>query len=173
MEINSTTKSTVKLFSPLFAGCGVAYYLWKRGKSKPKELVIFSLIVAAVAWFVASQIMYLISKLPPPNPKDPPNDNNINGSDPFFNPKPITDGLYEDIDYWLFFSGNRNADPYNQLAALSDINLLGVYKDWNSRYYSKRSQTLVQAMQGEYYAFGSLSGTVTDILARYSKLNAK
>lgn len=68
-----------------------------------------------------------------------------------FNPGPLTDALYKDMDgHNLFSGGVRNLSPYRALLALQDPQFIAVYNDWLSRYYAKAgNKSLIQKLKDE------------------------
>lgn len=97
--------------------------------------------------------------------KNLPEEINIPDDDPFkpvtpgstpsitFNPQPLTDKLYKDISGWAFFN---NYEPWQQLSALSDSDIVKIMNDWDKRYYNVWNETLYQAFSGETrYSFNA------------------
>lgn len=77
-----------------------------------------------------------------------PSDTQSPGTPGMYNPGPITDGLYEDLDEVF---GVHEAEPYRAALKLSNSQLAAVYNDWNKRYAKEfDSKTIIQAIQGEY-----------------------
>lgn len=69
----------------------------------------------------------------------------------YFDPKPFTDALYNDI-----YSGPwtaRNVQAYEDALKLGNMELTAVWNDWIDRYYKKDHETLLAAMSDEYWSF--------------------
>ncbi len=148
-------KSLFNLLVPSAVGIAVFAWAFKNFKGDEKRSMIFALVAFILSWLITRQ---LVSKAVEAETKPDPviyNPNNTGGgsigngnSNPNFNPRPLTDALQQDIyEVW----GIRNNSIYEQVAALNDIELLAVYNDYTDRYYSKDSETLIQAMNGEIY----------------------
>lgn len=109
-----------------------------------------------------------------PVPDDDPTKPTPSGQSSF-DPKPLTDKLYNDIEG---ISGifNRDMDAWNSLAALSDTDFVKVLNDWNARYWTKHKENLYDAYRGEYFnpiTSKNLLSTLSQRFERLGKLASK
>ena len=70
--------------------------------------------------------------------------------------KQIVDDLYNDIKGWTiqslpFGPGGRNIEVYMTLLRISDVDLMKVMNLWDQKYYSEWNQTLIEAIEKEYF----------------------
>jgi hypothetical protein len=79
-------------------------------------------------------------------------------------PGPLTDRLYKEINSYYF----RDNTPFQELAKLSDGEIVAVATDWNNRYKKDSGETLLMAITSEY----TIEKTVYDtIVNKLTSLN--
>jgi len=91
-----------------------------------------------------------------------------------YDPKPLTDNLYNDI--YAGFWASRNEEPYEVLLAMSDDKFKMVHNDWLARYFDEDKETLKVAISNESIAKGgaiSFSQLREQLLARFTNLGLK
>ena len=130
---------------------------------------VISVIVGAVILLI---VIFFVGKAygKKTPPKKLPDPGDIVDDVTTYDPTAMTDKLWGDIDgiSWLY---NHDIDIYNELITLSDTNLVKVMNDWDKRYFSKHSETLLQAINGEYY-FLDDNDIIDALKARLTKLEA-
>ncbi len=85
-----------------------------------------------------------------------------------FAPEPYTDALREEIYSW----SPRNMKPFEDLLALGDGEFVAVATDWNNRYKKEDSETLLQAIRGEWFDNVGKPKEVSEALfAKFLRLN--
>lgn len=86
-----------------------------------------------------------------------------------FAPEPYTDALHEEI--YAIFSA-RNMKPFEDLLALEDGEFVAVATDWNARYKKEDSETLLQAIRGEWFDnVGKPKEVSQALFAKFLRLN--
>ena len=119
------------------------------GGSPWPKLAMAGIVFILVVYFIGRSYGKTVPPSPIPVPQDDPNVKPGSGT-PKFDPKPLTDRLYQDIKGWSN-PFDRDMDAWNNLASLSDTNFVIVLNDWDARYYNKWTQTLYQAYMGEKF----------------------
>lgn len=77
-----------------------------------------------------------------------PPDTQAPGTPGIYNPGPVTDAIFQDLDEVF---GVHDAEPYQAAMKLSNSQLAAVYNDWNQRYSEKFDhKTIIQALKGDY-----------------------
>lgn len=137
---------------------------WKKNSG----IIITILIVLAVTgiiWYFAKRSG---KKYVPKDIVIPP-DTQPNGTSGVYNPGPITDGIYEDLDEVI---GVHESEPYTAAMKLSNSQLAAVYNDWNQRYAKDfDNKTIIQAIEGDFSAWNlSWASVVDNLLIRLRSL---
>ena len=117
------------------------------GSAKSVIITIFLIVLFLVAIYFAGK--WSASTPRPKEVKLPADLDEDSGK--YWNPGPITDGLYEDIYAGPF--STRNVKPYRDALQLSNSKLAAVMNDWNRRYFKKDNETLSDAISGEFFSF--------------------
>lgn len=127
-------------------------------KTMNKNQLIFpfgfvGLIIIFVLYFVGRAS----GKMLPPKPIDLSKvnltpggyDSNAGLPDEYINE--LVEDLYKDIKGWTITPIQRSTGIYMTLLRISDVDLMKVLNLWDQKYYSEWKQTLLEAMEGEYY----------------------
>jgi hypothetical protein len=97
-------------------------------------------------------------------PSDTQPNNPGGGQQTVFNPGPYTDALHSDITTLL----PHDSQPYKDVLALSNTQIVAIHNDWNRRYFNEEKETLRQAISAEYsawnYSWWSVAGALVDRL---------
>lgn len=81
--------------------------------------------------------------------------------------KNVANGLYSDMAGPNVLG--HNYEPYNKAVLFNDTDIVKLYNTFNSLYQKDSGQTLTEWVQGEYYYFPDVPGT---LLNRLKKLNS-
>lgn len=113
--------------------------------------IIVIMVIIAIIFFVGKKAggKYV------PNDILIPQDTQAPGTPLNYNPGPVTDAIYEDLDeVW----GYHSLAPYESALKLSNSQLAAVYNDWNKRYAEKfDGKTIIQAMEDDFSIIPSYS----------------
>lgn len=157
--MTETQRKNINVIIPLAVAGYVSYSQFQKNKDYKKTAII-GLVIFIVIWAITASITSgikrkkdteLITNVPP---------------DPNYNPAPIAQALYQDINEVFGF---RNKQIYKDLAALTDAQFVAVAKYWNDNYYSKGNQTLKQAINDEVLGW-ELESTLQAINQRFVNL---
>lgn len=135
---------------------------------KYKIAIIFILIILIVAG-----IIYYVGKKAGSKYKPSdiviPNDLQAPGTPNLYNPAPITDAIFEDLDERF---GVHESEPYEAAMKLSNSQLAAVYNDWNKRYSSKfDNKTIIQALDGDFSVWNiTWEHLVQNLITRFQTL---
>ena len=126
-------------------------------------LIILALIAIIFIWGRSQGSKYKPKDVPIPPDLQNPNDPKT------YNPAPITDAIFQDLDEVF---GVHNSAPYEAAIKLSNSQLAAVYNDWNRRYSQKFDhQTLIQALEGDFSVWNSnFEYTVKDLVLRLKSI---
>lgn len=105
--------------------------------------IVLLIVVLVISWQVYKKIKFTVQQ---PRPIPLPDDNPLGPFQGSFNPVPLTEKLYQDIRGWKFFN---NYEPWKELSALSDTQVVQVMNEWDKRYFSTWGETLLEAFSGE------------------------
>ena len=125
-------------------------------------VAIITAVIMVVAYFVGRAHGKSIGPPSIPVPED-----TVGGGAPSYDPKPLTDRLYKDID-GLKLKFQRDWDAWLELQALSDTNIVKVMNDWDARYYNVWRETLAQAYDKEYVL--TMSTMLKSLPPRFERL---
>lgn len=171
MAMTRQTKKNVDALLPTLGCIAITYYYWKKTGGKDMRTLLGVLVISWLLIYVlTSQITKRIYEHIPQD--EVPSDLGTPGSSTAnYDPRPVTDELYEDIySSWYV---KRNKSIYERLLALGNGPFVMVSNDWKARYYTMDHETLRQAIgneeHGQYWdaAFNSL---VSSIEARFAAL---
>ena len=97
---------------------------------KPVRVILIIIIILFLIWFSANIYRIL---------RRPPNAKYVSGGGtvpPDWNPKPITDDLFNVIS-GVFTLPETKQEAFKKFNALNDNQMIKVYNDWNDRYAQK------------------------------------
>lgn len=157
--MTNSTRKNINIILPLGLASYVAWTQYQK-KTDPKRIAMISGVLLLVSYAIVSSITGAIKKT-----QDTDLLNNV-PNDPTYNPAPLAQAFYQDI-YEVF--GFRNKQIYYDLAGLTDAQFVSVCRYWNDNFYSKDSETLKQAINGEVLGI-ELAGTLTNINRRFENL---
>lgn len=116
---------------------------WKRNSG----LIITIVIIIAIILFIYFWGKHSGKKYVPNDILIPP-DTQAPGTPGIYNPGPVTDAIFEDLDE---VAGVHETGPYIAALKLSNSQLAAVYNDWNQRYAKDfNSKTIIQAINSDY-----------------------
>lgn len=128
-----------------------------------KNILYACLGIIAIALFIYIMGRRSIKKQAPKDVKLPADTQGVNVPKNW-NPGPFTDALEQEI----YGHGLRDAQPYNDVLALSNSQLAAIHNDWNKRYYTEDNETLRTAIEAEKttwnYSWTTASGAVIERL---------
>lgn len=160
MAFTKETKKTIDLLVPAVLTAYVGYFFYTKNGKNWQSIAIAAGIAFLLSYIIVSQITKAVyAAATKPEDLDIKPDLSSGGTGSVFNPATYTDRLKKDI----YSYGFRDASIYADLVALSTAELVQVYNDWNERYYSLDSETMIQAMNGESYGIGFLNETPTNV----------
>jgi hypothetical protein len=135
---------------------------------KSTLIIIIVVLVILVSIFLLGRYKgkkYVPKEVSLPSDTQPINGGGVSTS---FNPGPYTDAIASDV--YDFFS-LHSSQPYNDVLALSNTQVVAIYNDWNKRYFSKHNETLPAAIKAESTGWNYSWVTATGaLITRLTKL---
>lgn len=131
-------------------------FIKSAAQSKPLQVVVIIAAILGAAYFVGKAAGVAKASKPVPLPHG--------GSDipKGWDPGILTEQLHEIIDGWDW--SNDKEKVLVRLIDLTDGQLVAVYNTYNNRYgnggWFSSKETLTQALQGEWFSFGSVAPQV-------------
>lgn len=175
MTFTQENKKTIDISTTVIIMAIVAWYLWKR-KTDPKYLAAYVVGAGLLGYVLISQITNTI--IDAANKPDLIENVNDPSSAADWDPKPVTDALYQELNpsWWDSFQGNHNLDSYQNALNLGNDGLTKVYNDWTSRYWSDDNKSLTGTLTTYtiYWGLGNGGDAITlrdQLISRLNYLN--
>lgn len=162
-----TAKKNMDILLPLIAACAVGYWFFmKYGSKKWQTLIVLVGLTFLAVYIATTRITKSLYEAAPTKAKLP-YDLDTSGCNAYDTTAVIT-AVYDDGQKWFF----RSNAPYEQLATLSDCQLVKASNDWLGKYYQTAdSKTLRAYIAGQPSGFGSFAQLQSTIDDRFTKLN--
>lgn len=175
MKFSENAKSTVDVIVPTLGAAYAFYYLKEKQNLKMERLLIYT----AIAWVVLYLLTSKITKSIRNSAKAPDDIVRTNPNEPTpvvnFNAVSYSDRLYKDINgvrWGQWFNVGTDDALYKELEIMSADQLIQVANQYKNDYYTKTGETLVQALEGEWYnnIFSGTQDRVNTIITRLKAL---
>lgn len=138
--MNKATKSNINLLLPFIGASFSAYKFGYSKGAKPQQIAILFALVFLFLWVITASVTKAVAKN-----AEIQNAGSVPGYDPNYNPAYLATQLHDDI-YCIFCF--RNYDLYDQLAALTDYQMVTLAQYYKATYSASLSADVMNENSG-------------------------